>query len=776
MSRKFLLVLFFIMTGIIADDFPVNTWKPIGDGTYPPPKGSYPNMTGPAFCWISDLDFGLIAPILTETEGKEGPGYRKISFEKPSWEFVPGKIPPGLIPDMWDSPKSYVYLPGLKKVLFLKQEWHYSSKKQPVASWLLNLENATWEPIIDNFAMSDKSVNFNRVATIDGCRLPIWGAICYDAHNKEAVSFGGGGVWGRVGKEKEAVKIGDWIFEESVKNVRRLTPEDTGKTTMAKRWYPSHCGTWLFSEAEKKWRSTEQAMGAQPDSRILPGMAFDADQKKIVLFGGDNLTKCFSDTWVYDCTTRLWNQAKPVTSPPARAGHAMVYVPDQKVILMMGGYSANWQPLKDVWAYHTEKGEWTKIGFELPELSGHASADYDQKRNLVLLAAYPNTRGNKKAQIYAVKFDFANAPKLQAPPPIEDKLTYHCSGKKLGAKLPDELLKGDLAVKDEVAGIKSISEQQANTWVLRKPPFVPPGRDWGSNIYDIRTHRGYAWGGGHSTYPGADVIEYNVGYNRWVGMADAPNYNPSWLHGMVAGPPGVSFGGWSLLPTHARKSYGIDVLSNSLITYVGDVYDLKHRMFIANIGICPGKYGVATQVSFCSTPHGLYAYSTNLVAKAVVANGKWEEVAVGGPKHDENGHLCYDSKRNKLVYFERDTLKISTFDFADKKWTEEQVNGKSPYKLHGDSTYIPELDAALLILAVDKKEPEKMYFYKLEERKWYSAPYQGDKFAFPNTSGRDFSPIYDPELKAIVRIKSCSQMEVSIMRLDITTLTLTPLE
>jgi hypothetical protein len=102
--------------------------------------------------------------------------------------------------------------------------------------------------------------------------------------------------------------------------------------------------------------------------------------------------------------------------------------------------------------------------------------------------------------------------------------------KKLGAKLPSELLLGDLAVKDEVAGIKSISEQAANTWVLRKPPFIPPGRDWGSNIYDVRTHRGYAWGGGHSTYPGADVIEYNVGFDRWLGMVDAPNYNPSWLH------------------------------------------------------------------------------------------------------------------------------------------------------------------------------------------------------------------------------------------------------
>jgi len=786
MRIALLLPCLIVLTAVSAAEPAPNVWTPLNDGTYPPPKGNWPSLTGPAFLWLADRDCGVVAPMLTETEAKEGPGLRRISFENPKWEFIPGKTP--ATPDTFDSPKGYVYLPGLKKILFLKQEWWWSSKKQPTAGWLVDPGDATWEPLLSPLSMSEDFEVYNPAAKVTlpvpvgeaankaGKRLPVWGAVCYDAHNKEAVSFGGGGVWGRVGKDKEAVKLGDWIFDEAAKRVRRLTPDDAGKVTLARRWFPSHCGTWAFAEADKKWKVIEQPLGQQPGARILPGMAYDAGEKKIVLFGGDDLMKCFGDTWIYDCATRTWSQVKTPVAPQARAGHALVYVPDQNTVLLIGGYAANWQPLKDVWAFNTSKAEWTRLGLDLPVPAGHASADYDPKRGLVVLVAYANPARNSKMPAFTLKLNLASAQQAVPGPAGDPKLEYHCKGKGWGGKLPDEWLAGSLAATDPKAGLQAVAAQPANTWVLRKPPYVPPGRDWGSNIYDPRTHRGYAWGGGHSTYPGADVIEYDVGLDRWVGMADAPNYNPVWLHGMVGGPPGISAGGWSLLPTHSRKSYGIDIASNSLITYVGDVYDLKHRMFVVNIGICPGKYGVASQVSFCPAPHGLYAYSTGLLVKANVAAGKWEEVAAGGPKHDEHGHLCHDTKRDRLIYFERDTMKVWAFDFAGKKWAEEQVQGKSPAKAHGDSTYIPELDAALLVCAEDKNVPEKMFFYKLEERKWYSVPCTGDKFQFPNTSGRDFSPVYDPELKAVVRIKNCSRMEVMVLRLDPSSLKLAPLE
>ena len=465
-----------------AAEPPANTWTPLGDGAFTLPEKGYPNMTGPALCWIADRDMGLVAPVLTESEGRDGPGYRKISAEDPKWTFVPGKTPAGLVPDMWDSPKSYVYLPGLKKVLFVKQEWWYSSKKQPAAGWLLDPADASWEPISDSLSMSDKSADFNPAPGRDGCRLPIWGAVCYDALNKEAVSFGGGGVWGRVGKEKEPVKPGDWIFDEVAKRVRRLLPDEKG-ITEARRWFPGHCGTWVFPEAEKKWKAIEQPLGRQPSGRILPGMAYDADEKKIVLFGGDDLARCLGDTWVYDCQTRTWNEAKPKVAPTARAGHAMVCVPGQKAILLAGGYAAGWVPLKDVWAYETAKGEWTRLGLDLPAPAGHAAADYDPKRKLVIMAVYPGTRGNRKVPVYTLRLDLASAAKAQ-PEPVDSKTAYHCKGRAWASDLPDEWLTGAGVPdkpEDVLARIKALP---ANTWKDMNPPKKARERTWGIYIYD----------------------------------------------------------------------------------------------------------------------------------------------------------------------------------------------------------------------------------------------------------------------------------------------------
>jgi len=750
-----------------------NKWIPLGDGTFRLPEKGWPNLVGSRMLWIADRDCGLVAPLLTEYP--KDYGVWTIRHKELAWEFTPSALPDGLRPDLWESPLGYVYLPGLKKVLVVRSLWRYSRTKAPVAGWLVDPQTAAWEPITVELSMADNSKDFNPSPGRDGLCMPIWGSAVYDATNREAVIFGGGGTWGRVGSERERAGPGDWIYDESGRRVRRLTGDDEPRE--ARRWFPAHCGTWTFAEADKTWRAIAQPLGRQPGARILPSMAYDSGQQKIVLFGGDDLTRCLADTWVYDCKSRVWDKTSPKTSPAPRASATLDYVPDQEVLVLAGGYAGGWRPLGDVWAYSTKNNQWTRLGIDLPAPAGHASGDFDAKAACVTIAAYPATRHNKSIPALTLRLDMATVAKAD-PQPEDSRLAWHCKVKgATGSLLPDEWLAGERAPGDPAEGLKAIGALPDNTWVLRKPPYSPPARNWGSCVYDARTHRGYVWGGGHSTYPGADVIEYDLLTDRWRGMADPPNYNPVWLHGMSGGPPGVSFQGGSLLPTHSRKSYGIDVASNSLITYVGDVYSLKHRTFVANTGACPGKYDVATQVSFCSTPHGLYGYSSGLLVRVNVAEGKWEEVAKGGPRHEEHNHLCHDSKRDRLIYFvARKEPKVWVFDFRERTWTEETVVGRWLAVALGDSTYVPELDAAMLVFSTDPKTAESMYFYRLAEHRWYTAPYVGDKPAAVNTSGRDFSPIYDAKLKTVVRLQCVRGTQVLVMRLVPADLKLTPLE
>ena len=71
----------------------------------------------------------------------------------------------------------------------------------------------------------------------------------------------------------------------------------------------------------------------------------------------------------------------------------------------------------------------------------------------------------------------------------------------------------------------------------------------------------------------------------------------------------------------------------------------------------------------------------------------------------------------------------------------------------------------------------KMYFYRLEKRRWYTAPYKGDVVGWYGNLNN--SPHYDPELKLLVRLSHFSRkqlVEVVVMRLVPQTLELSPLQ
>ncbi len=767
---------------------PANVWMPLGDGSFcrDKAKGERHSQHGMTLLWIDSLDSAVIPTPPSKTEG-----FWKLPIESPEWAPVAGSFPAGWALDYVYShtPKGFCWLPGIKKVLCVMRHQDYT--KGPAAGWLVDPATGAWEPLQDPVSMSDKSSDFGVMSCRDGERLPRWGAVAYDALNKEAVHFGGGGVWGRVGREKEKVKPGDWIFDEAARRIRRLTADDAGKVAEARKWYPGHAGTWLFSEAEKKWRPTEQPMGAQPSGRAMPGMVYDSDEKKIVLFGGDDLARCLADTWVYDCAKRTWSEVAAKVAPPARANHAMVYIPEQKAVLMAGGYGGGWTPMKDVWVFRTSTGEWTQLNLPVPDGFGPASATYDGKRRQAIVAFSGSSNpGGRNMPLYTLRLDLAAAPK--APPaPADPARAWHCKVWNYlgwGSLLPGEWEAGANRPGDPAAGRAELAALPANTWVKRQPPVNVPGRGWGSYVYDMKTHKGFAWGGGHSAYPGAEISEYDLLTNRWRGMAEPTNYNPVWLHGMVGGPPGVSFGGWSLLPSHARKSYGMDPLSDSVVTYAGDVYSIKHHSVITHIGPFPLDWGGPSyQVAYATAKHGLYAFACtrsskarSVVARANVAAGTWDVVAegtMGG--HDEHDFLVWDSKRDRLLYFKSKEADVWAFDFATKQWVKEEPAGKKPPKALGDATYIPEMDAVFMAFTEAPGAPEKLWFYRCDERKWYSAPSAGD-YKGGNASGRDSSPIYDPELKIIVRMHLDGDYGrwtgVTVMRLDPAGLKLAPVE
>ena len=464
----------------------------------------------------------------------------------------------------------------------------------------------------------------------------------------------------------------------------------------------------------------------------------------------------------------------------------MVYVPDQKAVLMVGGYGPGWVKLNDTWIYETDKNAWTRLNIELPIVPQYATAAYLQDTKAVLLSTPArNNRKKKKTVLLGLRLDTASAPKAAA---LTTKAgsPYHCKGKRWAAPLPEEWYGAKNKASDPEAGRGELLALPANTWVWRKPPMKARARQWGKYIYDPRTHKGYAWGGGHYGYIGAEVGEYDLLTNRWSAMDDPVNYKLLWEHSQGGTfSPGVGFQGWALMGNHARKSYAVDPVSNSVLTEHGDVYDIAERRFVANIGRCPGRYLFGDQVAFVNTPQGVYGFHSKgglgQLWLADVKAGKWKFVAKGGNKrHHEYCNMCYDSKRGRIVYVDSKTAAIWIFDLKAKAWSEEKPGGKAPKSMPGEATYVADLDAAMMVCTPqdrDRKSKPQLFFYKLGEKKWYSAPYAGERFG--SYGSLNNSPVYDPKLKLVVRITHASRegfVEVLVMRLDVDTLRLTPLQ
>ena len=215
--------------------------------------------------------------------------------------------------------------------------------------------------------------------------------------------------------------------------------------------------TWTFDPTADVW--TETAGAGAPQARSAHAMVYDSDAGRVLMFGGVGDAGRFGDTWTYDTASGLWSQvAAEGASPSVRSGHAMVYVPDEKMTLLFGGYDGT-KFLNDTWAYDSQASTWTELSpvGAVPSARGNHRMVYDPENGVVVL--FGGNDGSAE---------------------LADVWTY------------------DLAM---------------NTWQrLDTPGDVPPGREEHALVYDPSTGGVLLFGGfDNSDADLADLWELNIG-------------------------------------------------------------------------------------------------------------------------------------------------------------------------------------------------------------------------------------------------------------------------
>jgi N-acetylneuraminic acid mutarotase len=293
--------------------------------------------------------------------------------------------------------------------------------------------------------------------------------------------------------------------------------------------------TWAFYPATNEWKELRPS-GDLPPSRGSHAMVYDPVGKKVILFGGSTDTAGFDDTWSYDPAANKWTELDPSGErPTARDGHAMVYDPVGKKMIMFGG-SDGASAVNETWAYDPAANKWTKLkpGGTAPAARAYHNMIYDQSaKKIIILGGTLNSSGDEASDA-PLDAMWAYDPKANAWRPIETSGGDTPSARFMPGVAYDEVAKQLVLFggADDVS-YKDLSETwrydtAKNSWAEFVPEdAIPMGRESQSMVYDPVNRKIIMFGGlRYSDSLGDfeffnDIWTYDCSKNTWMEIIPA---------------------------------------------------------------------------------------------------------------------------------------------------------------------------------------------------------------------------------------------------------------
>lgn len=582
----------------------------------------------------------------------------------------------------------------------------------------------------------------------------LWSSMCYDHRTKKFVLFGGGNV-----------------------------PSERGDP-----------GTWTYSPAENRWEQVKCAK--QPPARANSRLAYDHAAKKVVLFGGDRLDELVADTWTFDTSSGVWEEKKPANSPSPRGGHALLWLPRSKKLLLLGGYTYTsttdyvaslYRPLPlDAWTYDSAANKWeflAKWEKPAPCPAGPAnfflSAAADEDDTVLVLDAQNRS--------WTCRFDGSKSDDAGTE---KHGVKSGAIVRRTGSHDPDWYRIGVPAADPEKVAVE-LKDLPANRWVIRPTPNRPlMNMDWGSAVFDTSRDKIVRFSGGHSAYSGTAPQIYDVKTDRYS-LPFAPEYPIEYVYSNDQVHGEWSFKGNPWMTGHTYKSTGFDPNLKAFIFAPHDYtyfFDPDAGEWSRSPDKNPYRSNFYT-VTVCATPKGAIAWAD------VRDNGKpglwrldaesrtWKPLPLKGelPSKSADQHgMAYDAKRDRLLLFSDNGPKkgnVASYDLktGNAKWLDPAGMEKAIVHCR-ETIYLPEADSVLIGGRVkDNGGRWRWLTFHCAANAWGSFEFTGDDpigkaGSFNNSMGL----MYDPARKLIWAVGQHSH--VHVLRLDPETAPIEPLK
>ncbi len=433
---------------------------------------------------------------------------------------------------------------------------------------------------------------------------------------------------------------------------------------------------------DAQWALDEAAdcLASSPTPRVGAFVAYDPNQKIIVLFGGSHGDYVMNDTWIYDCTKKSWHQIWPKDAPSPRAAAVVPAVPSGKVelpkpvmkydpatkrITLNGGfgmlekmvYQQGFAALaNDAWTFDTAAAQWTAV----------------------------NQSGNKEA-----------APSSRI---------YRTVVSAYDPRWFDAAPRGDA----EQTG-KWLSELKPNVWTKVPIPERPAAeRDWGTARYDPDRDQIYRWTGGHQADPSNGMTTYHPGINRY-----SIGYIPE-IYGK-----GISFNGRPDCLNHTYLHTDYDPLSKRLIctSMAGTgVYNPDRRDWDYTIAQPFNQHVYLTCT--VSTPKGVVVWTPGFFGIMNVKARAWEKLPLTGklPSSMTDGSaLTYDAQHDCIwisshTNYQKPAGQIWKYDMKSGEVKAMDPAGRGVFpeskgvREMRECAYLPKLDLVLFNNFINDRE------------------------------------------------------------------------
>ncbi len=142
--------------------------------------------------------------------------------------------------------------------------------------------------------------------------------------------------------------------------------------------------TWAYNYSSNAWMEINTTN--RPPSRFNPGIAYIPDRHAVLIFGGyRNPEHSLDDTWLFDVETDTWRELEPISSPTSRSDVGMAYDAKNGKVILFGGRGTQY-PTSDTWAYDFESNTWTEMHPEAsPRPQYGVGMAYDSLNERILL-------------------------------------------------------------------------------------------------------------------------------------------------------------------------------------------------------------------------------------------------------------------------------------------------------------------------------------------------------------------------------------------------------